>query len=62
MRFDIRNYREIQKILVEALDFEALPECFPVDLPVTTTPEAPRFARPLSQMLASIQRVNHDLH
>ena len=62
MRFDIRNYREIKKILVEALDFEALPDRLPIDLPVATTADPPRFARPLSQLLASIQKVNHDLH
>lgn len=62
MRFNIRNYREIKKILVDALDFEALPERLPIDLVVAPAPEAPRFARPLFQLLASIQKVNHDLH
>lgn len=62
MRFDIRNYREIKKILVEALDFEPLPERLPVELAVAPATGTPRFARPLSQLVASIQKVNHDLH
>ncbi len=45
MRFDIRNCREIKKILVEVLDKEPLPERLPVELVVAAAPEAPRFAR-----------------
>ncbi len=63
MHFAIRTYREIKKILVEALDFQALPD--PLPLPPTepvVTPTTPRFARPTSQLLASIHKVSHDVH
>lgn len=63
MRFDIRNYREIKRILVEAIDFEALPDRLPMDLPSPAPASAPpRFARPISQMLAHVQKVAHDTH
>ena len=63
MRFDIRNYREIKRILVEAIDFEALPDRLPMDLPSPAPASAPpRFARPISQMLAHVQKVAHGTH
>lgn len=62
LRFDLRNYREIKRILVEALDFDPLPDRLPVEIPASPASAPPRFARPVSQLLAHVQKVTHDVH
>ncbi|GDX83863.1 hypothetical protein LBMAG42_56740 [Deltaproteobacteria bacterium] len=59
--FEIRDYRGIKDILKKALDFEPLPPpLFPP--PPSTPPAPPRFARPISQLLASFLKVSHDVN
>jgi transposase len=49
--FDIHDYRGVKDILLKALDFEPLPTPL---FPAPASPAAaPRFARPVTQMLAS---------
>ena len=58
--FEIRDYRGIKDILKKALDLQPLP---PPQIPLPLAPAAtPRFARPTSQLLASFQKVSHDVH
>ncbi|MDP2315196.1 MAG: IS21 family transposase [Pseudomonadota bacterium] len=58
--FGISDYRGLKDILRNALDLEPLPVLL---IPALATPlTAPRFARPLSQLLASYRKVSNDVH
>jgi len=59
LHFGVRDYRGVKDILRKALDLEPLPLPIP---PAASSPEAPRFARPTSQLLASFLKVSHDVH
>lgn len=58
LRFGVHDYRGIRDIVRKGLDFEPLPPELFDDLPAAAT--APRFTRPVGEMLAGKQEMSDE--